>query len=179
MQSWSWFAEKQKQKLMIAKDYVCLPLVKCLSNKITPNSLTCLRILMAFGLYLLLIAEVRYLFWWAVVLYILAKFTDMIDGCLARYRNQTSLLGEFIDILADKFFYLIGFFVLVNLWPQVIAFHFIFLVMSVSITIVILNNIKIIFEEKVREILRLARRLFEGLGYFTAIILLIIQLGFF
>lgn len=179
MQSWPRFAEKQKQKLMIAKDRICLPLVKRLSNKITPNTLTYLRILMAFSLYLLLVTEVSYLIWWTIVLYILAKFTDMIDGCLARLRNQTSLLGEYIDILADKIFYLVGFFVLVNLWLNILAFHFIFLVMSVSITIVIFNNFKVLFEKKVRETLRMMRRMFEGLGYITAVILLVIQLYLF
>ncbi len=38
----------------------------------------------------------------ALLLFLVAGFTDLIDGFLARYLNQESLLGAVLDPLADK-----------------------------------------------------------------------------
>lgn len=176
MQSWSAFVEKQKEKLMAFKDRWCFPLAKKLPQKISANSLTYLRVLMAFGLYFLLVNKSSYLIYWIIILYFLAKFTDMLDGCLARIRNKITPWGEFIDTLADKFFYLISFLALSNIWPEIIAFHYIFLVMAVSMFIVIVNGLRKLLNLKVGGKSRMIRRIFEGLGYLVAAILLIIQL---
>lgn len=39
---------------------------------------------------------------WACVLFVLAAFTDWLDGYLARRWNQTSKFGAFLDPVADK-----------------------------------------------------------------------------
>ena len=39
---------------------------------------------------------------WAAVVYALAALTDMIDGWLARRQGLVSVLGQFLDPLADK-----------------------------------------------------------------------------
>lgn len=169
--------EKQKEKLMAFKDRWCFPLAKKFPKKISANSLTYARVLMAFGLYFLLLNKSPYLIYWITILYILAKFTDMLDGCLARIRSQITPWGEFIDTLADKFFYLIGFLALIYLWPEIIAFHYIFLIMAISIFIVIFNGFRKLFKINVGRKSRMTRQLFEGLGYLTALILLIIQLA--
>jgi CDP-diacylglycerol--glycerol-3-phosphate 3-phosphatidyltransferase len=176
MQSWPSFVEMQKSKLMAFKDKGCFPLVEKFPNKISANCLTYFRILLAFGLYFLLIIKSPHLVYWIIILYLLAKFTDMLDGCLARSRQQITPWGEFIDTLADKFFYLIGFLVLTTLWPEILAFHYIFLIMAISVFIVVFNGFRKLFKKDVGIKSRMMRQLFEGLGYLVAVILLIIQL---
>ena len=38
----------------------------------------------------------------AIILFLVASFTDILDGHLARSRNQVSTLGKFLDPIADK-----------------------------------------------------------------------------
>jgi CDP-diacylglycerol--glycerol-3-phosphate 3-phosphatidyltransferase len=38
----------------------------------------------------------------AIILFLAASFTDILDGHLARSRNQVSTLGKFLDPIADK-----------------------------------------------------------------------------
>jgi cardiolipin synthase len=68
-----------------------------------PNVLTYLRILAvpAVVLCLFLIPGDAGR-WWALAIYIVACFTDWLDGFLARVWRQQSLLGRMLDPIADK-----------------------------------------------------------------------------
>lgn len=67
-----------------------------------PNLLTMLRIaLIPLVLYFLYEGTPRASFW-ATMVYIASAVTDLLDGWLARRRGLISVLGKFLDPLADK-----------------------------------------------------------------------------
>ena len=64
----------------------------------------------------------------AFLLFLIASFTDFLDGSIARYLRQESVLGANLDLLADKIF--------VSSLLIFISFHFdnlIFLLMTILI----------------------------------------------
>jgi cardiolipin synthase len=66
---------------------------------ISPNQLTVLR--MAFVPMLVLLMVYR-LDVWALIVFLAAAVTDMLDGLIARRRGQKTLTGTLLDPLADK-----------------------------------------------------------------------------
>lgn len=69
----------------------------------TPNKLTILRvILVPVFLSFLLINDIEYNYIFALIVFIAASLTDMLDGHLARKNNQITTFGKFLDPLADK-----------------------------------------------------------------------------
>jgi CDP-diacylglycerol--glycerol-3-phosphate 3-phosphatidyltransferase len=67
-----------------------------------PNLLTMLRIALIPGVLFLLWEGTPKSNFWAVILYIGTALTDLVDGYLARRWGQISVLGKFLDPLADK-----------------------------------------------------------------------------
>ncbi|MDD2625376.1 MAG: CDP-diacylglycerol--glycerol-3-phosphate 3-phosphatidyltransferase [Bacilli bacterium] len=85
-----------------------------------PNKLSISRLIMAFLIALvllfpfylvdinipkilvnnMLVVDIRYII--AGVLFIIASFTDLLDGRIARKRNLVTNFGKFIDAIADK-----------------------------------------------------------------------------
>lgn len=64
-----------------------------------PNQLTLLR--MAFVPFIVIqLVDARYLS--ALILFIIAGFSDGLDGLLARKLHQQTLLGQYLDPIADK-----------------------------------------------------------------------------
>src|SRR6202049_3377870 len=64
-----------------------------------PNQLTLLR--MVFVPFIVIeLVEGRYL--WALVLLSIAGFSDGLDGLLARKLHQQTVLGQYLDPIADK-----------------------------------------------------------------------------
>ena len=66
-----------------------------------PNLISLLRIALVFPIIFCLIINNLFL---AFSLFLIGSFTDFLDGYIARYLNQESLLGANLDLLADKIF---------------------------------------------------------------------------
>jgi cardiolipin synthase (CMP-forming) len=64
-----------------------------------PNQLTLLRMIF---LPFIVINLVKHDFKWALALFILAGLSDSLDGLLARTLHQQTLLGQYLDPIADK-----------------------------------------------------------------------------
>lgn len=67
-----------------------------------PNRLTVLRCIMTPVFLFAMLCEFPCHYLVALVLFIAASLTDMIDGRIARSRNLITNLGKFLDPLADK-----------------------------------------------------------------------------
>ena len=70
-----------------------------------PNALTVLRIIMVPLFLVLLLTDGGNdvtLRWWALVVFLLAMFTDFVDGYLARRNNLITNFGKIADPIADK-----------------------------------------------------------------------------
>jgi CDP-diacylglycerol--glycerol-3-phosphate 3-phosphatidyltransferase len=64
-----------------------------------PNQLTAARFVLALVLFALIHVES----WlWCLIVFLIAAFTDWLDGYLARRQNLTSTLGRILDPLVDK-----------------------------------------------------------------------------
>ncbi len=70
-----------------------------------PNALTMLRLLLVpvFG-YLLMVdsGQSDTARWWAALVFVVASFTDLVDGAVARARNLVTTFGKVADPIADK-----------------------------------------------------------------------------
>ena len=64
-----------------------------------PNQLTLLRMIFVPFIVIHLV-EGRYL--WALIVFVIAGFSDGLDGLLARTLHQQTLLGQYLDPIADK-----------------------------------------------------------------------------
>jgi cardiolipin synthase (CMP-forming) len=64
-----------------------------------PNQLTLLRMIFVPFIVIHLV-DGRYL--WALVVFVVAGFSDGLDGLLARTLDQQTLLGQYLDPIADK-----------------------------------------------------------------------------
>jgi cardiolipin synthase (CMP-forming) len=64
-----------------------------------PNQLTLLRMIFVPFIVIYLV-DGHYL--WALILFVVAGFSDGLDGLLARTLHQQTLLGQYLDPIADK-----------------------------------------------------------------------------
>jgi len=65
-----------------------------------PNKLTLTRVLIVPVLVVVLLTKLND--WLALAIFLVAAFTDFIDGYLARSRKQVTTLGKLMDPIADK-----------------------------------------------------------------------------
>ena len=68
-------------------------------HSVRPNHLTIARFILIPVVLVLLALDLD---WWALGVFIAATCTDFIDGAMARRRDQITVLGTYIDPLADK-----------------------------------------------------------------------------
>ena len=68
----------------------------------TANKLTMARVILIPVFLLLLYLDFKYNKYIALGVFIIAALTDVADGIIARYRNQITDFGKFMDPLADK-----------------------------------------------------------------------------
>jgi cardiolipin synthase (CMP-forming) len=66
------------------------------------NKLTLSRILVIPVILLLLLIPQGWAAWLALLMFVAAGVTDLLDGYLARRDGQVSLVGQFLDPIADK-----------------------------------------------------------------------------
>ena len=101
-----------------------------------PNLLTLLRLIF---IPFVVIAVQQHLYLWALGIFIAAGITDGLDGLLARVFNQKTVLGQYLDPIADKLllstmFLVLSLFHLIR-WPITV------LVFSRDILIVIVCSV--------------------------------------
>src|ERR1700758_1551187 len=97
-----------------------------------PNQITFLR-LGFLPLFLILMSYERYK--WALLVLVIAGFSDGIDGLIARKFNQRSSLGAYLDPIADKLLLSSSFVVLA--FKQQLAWWLTILVLSRDLLILI------------------------------------------
>ena len=81
-----------------------------------PNKITIFRIfLIPILIILLLVTSISNRFFLALIVFLLASFTDHLDGKLARKYGQITTFGKFLDPLADKMLVMSAFICFVDL----------------------------------------------------------------
>jgi len=80
-----------------------------------PNSLTLARIAAVPVVMILLLFESRSNSFWAAAVFSLAAITDWLDGYLARKWEIVTVLGKFLDPLADKLIVMVALIMLIPL----------------------------------------------------------------
>jgi cardiolipin synthase len=103
-----------------------------------PNQLTLLRMIF---LPFIVINLVKHDFKWALVLFVLAGLSDGLDGLLARKLHQQTLLGQYLDPIADKLLLSTMFLVLSIEYRSVIPWKYTVIVFSRDISILMVSGV--------------------------------------
>ncbi|MBB6334417.1 CDP-diacylglycerol--glycerol-3-phosphate 3-phosphatidyltransferase [Schaalia hyovaginalis] len=67
-----------------------------------PNALTVLRLILVPVFILLLVSGAHSARWWALAVFMVAAYTDHLDGRIARARGLVTDFGKIVDPIADK-----------------------------------------------------------------------------
>ena len=103
-----------------------------------PNQLTLLRMIF---LPFVVINLVKHDFKWALALFVLAGFSDALDGLLARTLHQQTLLGQYLDPIADKLLMSTMFLVLSIEQRALVPWKYTILVFSRDISILLISGV--------------------------------------
>ena len=103
-----------------------------------PNQLTLLRIIFV---PFIVINLVKHDFTWALALFVLAGVSDGLDGLLARTLHQQTLLGQYLDPIADKMLLSTMFLVLSIEQRALVPWKYTILVFSRDVSILLLGGV--------------------------------------
>lgn len=103
-----------------------------------PNQLTLLRMIF---LPFIVINLVGHHFTSALVLFVLAGLSDGLDGLLARKLHQQTLLGQYLDPIADKLLLSTMFLVLSIEYRAVVPWKFTVVVFSRDVSILLVSGV--------------------------------------
>lgn len=92
------------EELKIIKDKLFIPFIKILPRKTTANQVTLFRSIII--LVWLPFAIIRPA-WGQVIIFFIVGFFDLLDGAVARFKNQISYFGKYFDIISDRFNHLV------------------------------------------------------------------------
>src|SRR3989338_3811242 len=98
------------EKLKLWKDQLFIGLAKLLPDKISPNQITFGRLIL--NLFWLPLAILKPQLW-LIIFFFIGYFLDLLDGSLARLKNKTTYLGQYLDTFSDRINH-ISFFILIN-----------------------------------------------------------------
>ena len=101
-----------------------------------PNQLTLLRMIF---LPFIVINLLKHDYKWALALFVLAGLSDGLDGLLARTLHQQTLLGQYLDPIADKL--LISTMFLVLSIERMIPWKYTVVVFSRDISILLISGV--------------------------------------
>jgi cardiolipin synthase len=101
-----------------------------------PNQLTLLRMIF---LPFIVINIVKHDFKWALALFVLAGMSDGLDGLLARTLHQQTILGQYLDPIADKL--LMSTMFLVLSIERMIPWKYTIVVFSRDISILLISGV--------------------------------------
>ncbi len=95
-----WSMVKISEVRKVASYYLTQPVVRILGRtSITPNAITCLGFLLAVGAAAFVITG--HLFAAGLVV-LISGFFDILDGALARHKNQATHFGAILDSILDR-----------------------------------------------------------------------------
>ena len=103
-----------------------------------PNQLTLLRMIF---LPFIVINVVKQDFTWALALFVLAGLSDGLDGLLARKLHQQTLLGQYLDPIADKLLMSTMFLVLSIEQRPLVPWKFTIVVFSRDVSILLVSGV--------------------------------------
>jgi cardiolipin synthase len=103
-----------------------------------PNQLTLLRMIF---LPFIVIYLVKHDFKWALILFVLAGLSDGLDGLLARKLHQQTLLGQYLDPIADKLLLSTVFLVLSIEQRTLVPWKYTVVVFSRDISILLVSGV--------------------------------------
>lgn len=87
--------------------------------------------------------ETRETSFWAAILYVASGILDVVDGAVARRTNTVTVVGKFLDPLADKLFYIVTLIALLQLPEPRIAAWMVMVVVIRELSITGLRSIAV------------------------------------